>query len=283
MIDKLTTYAENTWCTGCGNFGILTAVQEAILELDEGEIPKKNIVMTTGIGCHGKMSDYLKISGVYSLHGRGGAVAQGIKIANPDLKVIAFGGDGDSYGEGLAHTLFAAKRNSDMTVIIHNNGAYSLTTGQVSPTSRRGFAGPSTPEGSFEDPFNPLSLLIEAGATFVARGYSAEKEHLKTLIIKAIKHSGFALIDILQPSVVFSEKQYKFFNDKIQKIENTPKDRIEAIKLAKGQNEKFPIGIFYQEEKMAYHQALYGDFNPVSGPDDQNRRREIVKKMLKKQ
>ncbi|MFP4458714.1 MAG: thiamine pyrophosphate-dependent enzyme [Candidatus Zixiibacteriota bacterium] len=280
-MEKLTTNAENTWCPGCGNFGILNAVQEAIMALDEDGTGRENIVMTTGIGCHGKMSDYLKQSGIYTLHGRGGAVAQGIKIGNPDLKVIAFGGDGDSYGEGLAHTLFAAKRNSDITVIIHNNGAYSLTTGQASPTSRRGFEGPSTPDGSYEDPINPIALLLEIGASFVARGYSAEKKMLKELIIAGIKHPGFALIDVLQPSVVFSERQYKEIGKLIEKIEDIPDSREKAIVLSKAED-KLPIGIFYKEEKKPYHKALYGDFNPAVGHKNRDWCLKTVDKLIEK-
>ncbi|MDZ4181659.1 MAG: thiamine pyrophosphate-dependent enzyme, partial [Candidatus Cloacimonadaceae bacterium] len=168
----LDTKKANTWCSGCGNFGIINAVKKAVVSLDEQGIGVDDIAITAGIGCHGKIFDYLSLSGIYGLHGRAVATAQGIKLANPALKVISFGGDGDSLGEGLEHTLFAAKRNMDITLILHNNGTYGLTTGQFSPLSNPGYKGLSTPFGSIEKPFDPVPLLIEAGATFVARAYS---------------------------------------------------------------------------------------------------------------
>jgi 2-oxoglutarate/2-oxoacid ferredoxin oxidoreductase subunit beta len=159
-MENLGTNAENTWCPGCGNFGILTAVKKAILKLEEKGIPKENIAISAGIGCSAKIFDYLNLSGVYSLHGRDIATVQGIKIANPDLKVITFSGDGNAMGEGLSHVLFAAKRNADITVLMHNNGVYALTTGQFTPVTKKGWKGPSTPKGSVEEPFNALTLLL---------------------------------------------------------------------------------------------------------------------------
>jgi len=182
MITKsLYTGAEITWCRNCGNFGIMGALGAAINELTDS-IPLEKFVMVTGIGCHGKIFDYVDINGFYSLHGRAIATASGIKLANEDLKVICFVGDGYGYGEGLEHLIFAAKRNIDITVIVHDNRSYSLTTGQFTPTSALDFKGKSTPKGPPEDPINPISLLMEAGATFVARGYSGYIDHLKDII-----------------------------------------------------------------------------------------------------
>ena len=161
----LSTDAEITWCSGCGNFGIINAFKKAVKKLEEQGIRRNRLMISSGIGCHGKIYDYLKLSGLYSIHGRSMATIQGMKFANPDLKVVAFAGDGDAYGEGIAHMIFAAKRNADITVVVHNNGAYALTTGQFSPTSKKGFKNPSRPEGNIEEPLNPLSLLLEAGAT----------------------------------------------------------------------------------------------------------------------
>jgi Pyruvate:ferredoxin oxidoreductase and related 2-oxoacid:ferredoxin oxidoreductases, beta subunit len=137
-MEDLKTYAENTWCPGCGNFGILNAIRNAIPILEEKGIKRENIVITAGIGCHAKIFDYLNLSGFYGLHGRNCSNSEGIKIANPDLKVINFSGDGNGLGEGLAHTIFAAKRNQDMTFILHNNSVYALTTGQFSPLTEKG-------------------------------------------------------------------------------------------------------------------------------------------------
>jgi 2-oxoglutarate ferredoxin oxidoreductase subunit beta len=210
-MDDLTTYAQNTWCTGCGNFGILGAFKKAVRRLESEGVPRRDLAIVTGIGCHGKIFDYLKLNGFYSLHGRSVATAQGMKLGNPPLKVVAFVGDGDAYGEGIAHLVFAAKRNADITVIVHNNGTYGLTTGQATPTSRRGFRGPSTPRGTVEDPLNPLALMLTAGATFVARGYPMKLDHLVDLMVRAVSHEGFSLLDVLQPCVTFNNT-YELYN-----------------------------------------------------------------------
>jgi len=141
-MDDLTTYAENTWCPGCGNFAIFNAFKKAVRRLKEKGITNDRIAISAGIGCHGKIFDYLNLSGLYSIHGRSMATVQGMKVANPDLKVVAFAGDGDAFGEGIAHLIFAAKRNADITVIIHDNGVYGLTTGQYTPTSEKGSRSP---------------------------------------------------------------------------------------------------------------------------------------------
>lgn len=278
-MDRLTTYAENTWCPGCGNFGIFNGFKKAIRELENMGINRERIIISCGIGCHGKIFDYLKLSGLYSIHGRSIATIEGMKIANPDLKVVAFAGDGDAYGEGVTHMIFAAKRNADITVIVHDNGAYSLTTGQFSPTSEKGYKGPSTPKGSIEEPLNPLSLLMEAGASFVARGYAGRLDHLSDLIVKAIEHEGFSIIDVLQPCVVFHDT-YKEYNERVEVIKNPPENYEEAIKLVKEKKKRLPIGIFFQINKPVFHKELYGDWNPVKRGLSKEVRREKVKGLL---
>lgn len=260
--DVLTTQAEVTWCPGCGNFGILNAFKKAVFKLESKGVNRKNIVLSAGIGCHGKIFDYLNMTGLYSLHGRSMATVQGMKLGNPYLKVITFAGDGDAYGEGLEHMIFAAKRNSDITVIVHNNGVYALTVGQYSPTSNKGFKGPSTPSGSIEDPINPLSLLLEAGASFVARGFAGKIDHLSDLIVEAVLHEGFSVIDVLQPSVVFSNT-YKVYNDLTEVIPKPTENFEDAIKLSKDFNKRIPIGIFYKTKKPVFHKELFGEWNPV--------------------
>ncbi|MFO8109863.1 MAG: thiamine pyrophosphate-dependent enzyme [Thermoplasmata archaeon] len=278
MSDDLDTGAEKTWCTGCGNFGILASMKKAVKELEERDISRDRLVISTGIGCHGKIFDYLNLSGIYSLHGREVASAQGIKLGNPDLKIIAFGGDGDCYGEGLAHLLFAAKRNIDITVIVHNNGAYALTTGQASPTSPKGFKGPATPEGSVEPPIEPLGLLLSAGATFVARGYAGKVEHLSNLIVQAVEHPGFAHIDVLQPSVVFTDR-YDEYNDKVEELKEVKKTRMDAMELA-GISDRLPVGVFYREEKSTYDRELLGEGNPVEDRMSDEKRFEVIKRSM---
>lgn len=256
----LTTYAENTWCPGCGNFGIFNAFKKAVKKLESKGVTPDTIAISAGIGCHAKIFDYLALSGLYSIHGRSMATVQGMKIANPDLKVVAFAGDGDAFGEGIAHMLFAAKRNADITVIVHDNGVYGLTTGQYTPTSKKGYKGPSTPRGSVEEPLNPLSTMLEAGATFVARGYPVKLDHLTSIMIEAVQHEGFSFIDVLQPCVTFNNT-YKLYNELVEIIE-TPGSYEEAVITAK-RKDRLPIGILYQVKKPAFHKALYGDWNPV--------------------
>jgi 2-oxoglutarate ferredoxin oxidoreductase subunit beta len=260
-MDDLATYAENTWCPGCGNFGILNAVKKALISLETKGVPRERIVMTAGIGQHAKIFDYLWLSGFYGLHGRSMATAQGIKLANPDLKVVDFGGDGDSFGEGIEHMIFAAKRNSDITVICHNNGVYALTTGQMAPTSERGYRGPSTPGGNVEDPLNPLSLMLEAGATFVARGYSGKPAHLADLVVQAVEHEGFSFIDVLQPCVTFHDT-FKEYNRMVEVLEQPVQILEEAVRQAK-RTDRLPIGVLWQVRKIPYHREILGDANLV--------------------
>ncbi|MCB5235191.1 MAG: thiamine pyrophosphate-dependent enzyme [Candidatus Cloacimonetes bacterium] len=251
---NLTTTKENSWCPGCGNFGIFNAVKKSIESLVEMGEPMENIVMSSGIGCHGKMFDYLNISGIFGLHGRAMAGASGIKIANPNLKVIVFGGDGDSMGEGLEHTLFAAKRNIDLTMILHNNGVYGLTTGQASPLSLTGYRGLSTPQGNLETPFHTLGLIMEAGASFVARAYSARIPQLSELITQAVLHKGFSFIEVLQPCVSYNNT-YDLYNSKTKNLAGIPASDEEAIKLAKDENDIY-LGVFRQEQRPVFDQEV---------------------------
>ncbi len=264
---KLDTYSQNTWCPGCGNFGILTAFKEVIASLTKKKIAKENIVILSGIGCHAKIVDYLNLNSFYSLHGRPIATAQGIKLGNPNLKVIVFAGDGDTYDEGISHLIHAAKRNIDITVLIHNNRNFALTTGQFTPTSPKGFKGGSTPEGSIEEPINPLKLMLASNATFIARGYSLKPAHLKKLIIEGIEHKGFSFIDILQPCVSFFDTS-KLYNKKVYELkaqnlfsEKQALKKIEQWEYKKN-NSKIPIGIFYKIQKSAFEKQLLGNLIP---------------------
>lgn len=253
---KYLTDRKINWCPGCGNFGILNAVQIALNDLEEKSgITVNNIAMTSGIGCHGKLFDYLSLSGVYSLHGRGLATAQGIKLGNPDLTVISFGGDGDSLGEGLEHTLFTAKRNEDITLILHNNGVYGLTTGQFAPTCNPGYLGPSTPKGSLESPFHAISLMISANATFIARSYTAKTKHLSDMIFQAVNHKGFSFIEVLQPCVSFNNT-YDLYNQKTRIFEEIPDNDIDAYKLSKDEDFLY-LGIFKKEIKPVFNNQVY--------------------------
>jgi 2-oxoglutarate ferredoxin oxidoreductase subunit beta len=201
-----------------------------------------------------------------------------MKIANPDLKVITFSGDGNGLGEGLAHTIFAAKRNQDITMILHNNGVYALTTGQFSPLTDKGWKGPTTPGGSFEVPFNAISLLIEVGATFVARSYAGDIKHLTETIVKAIEHEGCSFIEVLQPAMPYHK--WEEYKDKIEYLKKEPMSREEALNIARNSH-RFTIGIFYQDTREVYHKSLYGSLNPVKDSLSRDKRLEKINEILK--
>jgi 2-oxoglutarate ferredoxin oxidoreductase subunit beta len=200
---QLITDAQNTWCPGCGNFSIQHTLKNILADMEREGRSLDNVVLVSGIGCHAKIADYLNINSFYAIHGRTLPVATGLKLANPDLTVICCSGDGDCYAEGLDHLIFAAKRNVDLTVIVHNNRVYGLTTGQYTPTSPRGFRGKSTPAGTTEQPINPVELMLASGATYIARGYTKKMDLLRTLIREGIGHPGFAFIDVLQICATF--------------------------------------------------------------------------------
>jgi 2-oxoglutarate ferredoxin oxidoreductase subunit beta len=278
MPDDLTTDCENTWCPGCGNFGLFTAVKKAVRTLESRGLPRERLFVSAGIGCHGKTFDYLALSGFYSLHGRSMATVQGVKLANPELKALTFAGDGDAYGEGLEHMVFAAKRNADITILVHNNGVYGLTVGQFTPVSKRGFKGPSSPRGSVEEPLNPLAILLESGATFVARGFTGRPDHLSDLVVQAVEHEGFSYVDILQPCVSFNDT-HKLYNELVEQLPAPAKTREEAVVMAKRQD-RINIGLFWQDKSEPFHRSLYGDWNPVSQRLTRDERLSRVRKAL---
>ncbi|HTX86974.1 MAG TPA: thiamine pyrophosphate-dependent enzyme [Candidatus Nanoarchaeia archaeon] len=262
-VADLSTACPNTWCPGCGNFGIEIAVKKAFGELiNEEKIKRENLTVVTGIGCHGKIADYLNVNSFYSLHGRSIAPATGIKIARPELSVVAMAGDGDAYGEGLDHLVFAAKRNINLTVIIHDNRVYALTTGQVSPTSPKNFKGKSTPDGSLDKPINPLELMIIAGATFVARAFAGDAEFLREIIKEAVTHQGFAFVEVLQPCFTFFNT-YEYYRGGVYHLENhNPADKSAALEKAREWDysdsaaPKIPLGIFYQVEQPTFDRLM---------------------------
>ena len=262
---EFNTYAKNTWCPGCGNFAIELAVKQVFAELvNEGVVERENIVILSGIGCHAKISDYINVNSFYSLHGRVAAPATGIKLANPDLLVVGFAGDGDAYGEGLEHLIFAAKRNSDITMIIHNNRLYALTTGQFAPTSPANFLGRSTPKGAPEDPMNPIKLMLASGASFVARTFTGNIAHMKKIFREAFLHRGFAIVDVLQPCITFLNT-YDFYRERVYDLQEEGHDAgdfEQAMKKAEewnytdGESERIPVGIFYRVEKPTFEERV---------------------------
>jgi 2-oxoglutarate ferredoxin oxidoreductase subunit beta len=239
-----------TWCPGCGNHAILNGIKMA---LAEHNIAPHELLIVTGIGCGSKLPHYMKINGFHTLHGRSVAVATGARLANHRFRVMTVHGDGDGYGEGMSHFLNAARRNIRIVDVVQDNRIYGLTKGQYSPTSERGKRTPTSPEGSIDGPVQPLALAITAGATFVARGYSGELQHLAWLIGEALEHPGYALVDVLQPCVSFNRSYaYDFYNDRVYKLEDeegyNPADRTVAWEKAHEWGERIPIGIFYRGE-----------------------------------
>lgn len=260
---NFTTSAPNTWCPGCGNFSILNAVKSVLSELHADGLPMEDVVLVSGIGCHAKIVDYLNINSFYSLHGRPIPAAEGIKLADPRLKVICFAGDGDAYGEGIEHLIFAAKRNIDITLIVHNNRVYGLTTGQYTPTSPLGFKGRSTPQGSSELPLNPLQVALASGATYLARGTSYGLELLKKIIKEAIQHKGFALVDVLQVCVTFYN-MYEYYEKHIYELkDHDVQDRARALTKIQewDYNTEAPIalGTFYKKQLPSFEETFLRD------------------------
>lgn len=276
-LKDLDTDIEITWCPGCGNFSILTAMKKTIQQLETKGYKRESFAISAGIGCHAKIFDYLRLHGLYSLHGRDIATIQGIKLGNPDLKVITFSGDGNAMGEGLAHTIFAAKRNQDMTLILHNNSVYALTTGQFTPLTPKGWKGPSTPQGSIEKPLNAVAIMIQAGATFVARGFSGKLDHLVDLMAQAIEHEGFSFIEVLQPAVPYHS--WSEYRERIEFLNDTPKSFEEAMQLANDRH-SYTLGIFYKTNKPVFHKELYGEHNPVKDRLDRNQRIKTLQSLL---
>jgi len=254
---ELGTPATNTWCPGCGNFGILLCVKQAIVEAG---LAQEEVVAVTGIGCHGKLTDYLNVNGFHVIHGRVLPVATGIKLANHDLTVIGFAGDGDAFNIGMGHFPHAARRNVDLVYVVHNNMIYGLTTGQVSPTSAQGMVTKTSPRGEWSRSINPLAQALVSGATFVARGFAGEPRHLRSLLVQAIKHRGFALVDVLQPCVSFNRvNTYDYFRERCYKLGeegHDPGDWNKALAKAMEWGQRIPLGVFFKEEKPLFREGI---------------------------
>jgi 2-oxoglutarate ferredoxin oxidoreductase subunit beta len=256
-LEDLKTPKTNTWCPGCGNFGILMAFKKALIELG---LEREEAVLVSGIGCHGKMVNYVNINGFHGIHGRVLPLAQGIKLANPKLTVVGFAGDADQYNEGWSHFAHAARMNIDMTLIVHDNMVLGLTTGQATSTSQQGFKSKSTPFGVIPPMLNPVAHALVSDGTFVARGFSGDMFHLKNLIVEAIKHRGFAFIDVFQPCITFNYlNTYDWFRQRVYKLEeegHDVTDRKKALEKAFEWGDRIPLGIFYKKERPTYRDNL---------------------------
>ncbi len=251
------TTAPVTWCPGCGNFEILNSVETVLTELAAEGSNREDFIIVSGVGNHAKIVDYLNVNSFNSIHGRAIPVAEAIRLSQRGIKVICFAGDGDTYAEGLEHLIFAAKRNVDITVVLHNNRTYGLATGQFTPTSQKSFKGSTMPYGSPENPFNPLELMLVSGASFIARGYPVKKDHFRKLLKDAILHKGFSFIDVLQVCVTYNNL-YSSYNENVKEIETgNPADMEEASRIIRSwdylaTDQPIAIGKFYETDKPGY-------------------------------
>ena len=238
------------WCPGCGDFGVLNALQRAVFELG---LKPHEILCVSGIGCSSNLPGYFNAYGMHTLHGRSLPVATGAKLGNHQLHVIVTGGDGDGYGIGGNHLMHTARRNIDLTYLVMNNQIYGLTTGQISPTSRSDMRTKSTPFGNLELPINPITSAIMNGATYVARGYSADVKHLTELIKKAIQHQGFSFIDIFSPCVTYNhDNDFAFFKPRVKTLEDEGHDTGDwkaACEKAMLWGDEIYIGLFIENDR----------------------------------
>lgn len=242
------------WCPGCGDFGILNALKKALSKLERNP---RDIVLVSGIGQAAKLPHYVSCNCFNGLHGRPLPVATAVKLANRALTVIVTTGDGDCYGEGGNHFLHAIRRNVDITVIVHDNQIYGLTKGQASPTTEAGHKTKVQTEGVILRSFRPLEAAVVLGAGFVARGFSADSEHLSWLIAEGVRHKGFSLIDVLQPCPTFNKvNTYEWYLKRVYKVNDeasfNPADRAQALGKASEWGERIPIGILYQADGDTY-------------------------------
>jgi 2-oxoglutarate ferredoxin oxidoreductase subunit beta len=252
------TTEKSTWCPGCGDFGILAGIKAALAGLD---LMPHQAMLVSGIGCGSKLPHYLTVNAYNSLHGRAVPIAQGVKLANHDLKVIIVTGDGDGYGIGANHLMHGIRRNADVTHVIENNQIYGLTKGQYSPTTEKGTVTSFSPEGSIESGLNPLAVALAAGATFIGRSFAGDVKHLTALLQEAIKHPGYSVVDTLQPCVTYNKvNTYDWYRTRVYKVEEEvgydPTDRNQAWTRAQEWGDRIPVGILYQVREPTYEEQV---------------------------
>lgn len=243
---------ETAWCPGCGNFGILDGLKDALVKLG---LSARNIVLVSGIGQAAKLPHYLHCNLFNGLHGRAIPAATGIKLANSKLVVLVTSGDGDIYGEGGNHLINAIRRNIDITVLVHDNQVYALTKGQASPTSDLGYVTKVQTRGVIDAPIHPLTLAIALECGFVARSFAGDREHLCAMIQAGIKHKGFSLIDTMQWCVTFNKKNnFAWYKQRAYKLgdDYTPQDKTKAFEKSLEWADKIPIGILYKNDRPSY-------------------------------
>ncbi|MCY1038198.1 2-oxoacid:ferredoxin oxidoreductase subunit beta [Staphylococcus nepalensis] len=244
------------WCPGCGDFSVQAAIQKAAANVG---LEPEEVAIITGIGCSGRLSGYVNSYGVHGIHGRSLPLAQGVKMANKDLTVIASGGDGDGYAIGMGHTIHALRRNMNMTYIVMDNQIYGLTKGQTSPSSAQGFVTKSTPKGNIEKNVAPLELALSSGATFVAQGFSSDIKGLTKMLEDAINHDGFSFVNVFSPCVTYNKvNTYDWFKENLTSIEDledydmTDKNKVTQKVL---EYDSFLKGIVYQDTETPSYES----------------------------
>ena len=242
---------QTSWCPGCGNFSILKSVKTALAEMN---IAPHEIMLASGIGQAAKTPHYLNCHMFNGLHGRSRPLAQGMKMANPEMPVLCVSGDGCSYGEGGNHFLAAVRRNVDMTLLVHDNQIYGLTKGQASPTTAQGQVTKVQPTGVRSLAFNPMTTAVAMKASFVARAFSGEPEHLVEIIKEAMNHKGFSLVDILQPCVSFNKvNTFAWYKERTYFLkDHDPTDWAKAMLVADEFGDRIPLGVIYRNERTPY-------------------------------
>ncbi len=261
-MEEFKSLDEVAWCPGCGNFGIQTALKKALVKHGR---PPKDILLVSGIGQAAKTPHYVHCNCFNGLHGRALPAAVGAKIANRELTVIVTTGDGDCYGEGGNHLIHNIRRNCDITVIVHDNQVYGLTKGQASPTTERGRVTKVQTHGVLSEPFHPMEMAIALGCGFVARGYSADSDHLADLILQGIAHKGFSFIDVLQPCVSYNKvNTYEWYAKRIYKIEPPYDSGNKALAYQKAAEwgDHIPLGVIYKTDKPHYEELSGVDAMP---------------------
>jgi len=251
--EKISTKEIITWCPGCPNFMILESVKQTLSRLiDSGEFKQTDFAVVTDIGCSSKIYDYLNISGIYGLHGRAIATGVGVKLGNPNLKVLTFSGDGGTYNEGISHFIHACRYNADMVSIVHDNQRFSLTTGQATATSQIGYKNKAEPLGEFNRPLNPLRLALASGASFVARCNARDIKHTSEILEKAIKHKGFAFVEIIQDCIIFNVDTTNKDKQMYKIEDNSDEEKAEKIASEWDYNSrtgKIALGVIYKKER----------------------------------
>ncbi|WLR43475.1 2-oxoacid:ferredoxin oxidoreductase subunit beta [Bacillus carboniphilus] len=245
------------WCPGCGDFSVQAAIQRAAANTG---LEPHQLSIVSGIGCSGRISGYINSYGFHGIHGRALPIAQGVKMANRDLTVIASGGDGDGFAIGMGHTIHAIRRNIDITYIVMDNQIYGLTKGQTSPRSEVGFKTKSTPEGSIEAPVSVIEMALTAGSTFIAQSFSTDLKDLTSLIEQGINHKGFSFINVFSPCVTYNKvNTYDWFKKNLTKLKDiedyNPNDRLKAMQTVM-EHDGLVTGLIYQNKNQPSYQEL---------------------------